>query len=293
MTSAPVAIIGAGTMGAAIAALLAAADQQVILIDPQPQALLKAQAALPQGVAFASELAAAKTAWLVIEAVPENLALKERLFKELEAVVNPECILATNTSGLSVNAIGAGLKGPQRFVGMHFFTPADIIPLVEVIRHDQTTQATVDAVLALLTTLGKKPVVVQKDIAGFIGNRLQHALAREAMSLLEKGIASAEDIDFVARWALGVRLAITGPLEQRDVNGLDVHHAIASYLYSDLENATAPLAVLQDKVAKGELGVKAGQGFYPWPEEKAADAAKRRNASLAELVSWLQSPAAG
>ncbi|MED5525958.1 3-hydroxyacyl-CoA dehydrogenase NAD-binding domain-containing protein [Gallaecimonas pentaromativorans] len=282
-----VAVIGAGTMGTAIAALLAGSQHQVTLIDPIPEALARAKARLPDTVNCQAVLTAAADAEVVIEAVPEQIGLKQRIFAELEKAVSTQCILATNTSGLSVNAIGEALSHPERLVGMHFFTPADIIPLVEVIRHRATTDSAVEKVLALLQGLGKKPVVVQKDIPGFIGNRLQHALAREAMSLLEKGVASSEDIDFVARWALGVRLVLTGPLEQRDVNGLDVHHAIAGYLYEDLENTTSPLAILSDKVARGELGVKSGQGFYPWPEPQASEASATRAKRLAALVQWL------
>ena len=197
-------------------------------------------------------------------------------------------LIATNTSGISINQLASDLAHPERFVGTHFFTPADIIPLVEVVACDRSSTGTTDKVIDILRAVGKLPVLVRKDIPGFIANRLQHALAREAMSLLEKGVASAEDIDTVAKWSLGIRLALTGPLEQRDINGLDVHHAIATYLYPDLENTQAPLAVLSDKVEQGHWGVKSGQGFYDWTSPDRKESVQRKEAALRSLVEHLK-----
>jgi len=302
-TSARIAIVGAGAMGSGLAALFARRGFGVVLIDPVDGALARADAAIERHltaagvadaalararIASATSLDAAAAVDLVIEAVPERLELKQRLFAELDALCPPRTVLASNTSGLSINAIASALARPERFVGTHFFTPADVIPLVEVVRGDATTDATVDFVMRVLRSAGKRPVLVRRDIPGFIANRIQHALAREAIALLEQGVASAADIDEVVRWSLGLRLALTGPLEQRDLNGIDVHHAIASYLYAELENRSTPAPLLTAMVGRGELGAKSGKGFYDWPAERRerVQAAKARD--LAELAAWLR-----
>ena len=257
------AVIGAGAMGSGIAALFASKGLDIVLIDPMEGALARAlktierqlnvyapdnvQAAIGR-IRFEPSLDAAASCDLVIEAVPENLELKRGIFAKLDALCPAHTLFATNTSGLSINAIASAVARRDRFVGTHFFTPADVIPLVEVVRNDDTSEATVAQVMATLRFAGKRPVLVRQDIPGFIANRIQHALAREAISLLEKGVASAEDIDEVVKWSLGLRLALSGPLEQRDMNGIDVHYAIASYLYKDLENRTEPSDLLKSKV---------------------------------------------
>ena len=292
------AIIGAGNMGSAIAALFLAHDWRVVLIDPSNEACARSRERLlgarpegaepPHGITWEGELQAVHDATLIIEAAPENLALKQALFRDLEACCPTTTLIATNTSGISINQLAAGLAHPERFVGTHFFTPADIIPLVEVIPGERTLSEHTERIIAILRSVGKLPALVRKDIPGFIANRLQHALAREAMSLLEKGVASAEDIDTVARWSLGIRLALTGPLEQRDINGLDIHHAIAGYLYEDLENRQTPSQVLSEKVEQGHLGVKTGQGFYDWNTPARRNALLEKDASLRSLVAHLQ-----
>ncbi len=297
------AVIGAGSMGSGIAALFASQGLPVVLVDPVDGALERARAIIerqlqvyaPQDapaslarISMRAELAAAADCDLVIEAVPENLALKRKLFAELDGLCKPEAVFATNTSGLSINAIAEAVTRRDRFVGTHFFTPADVIPLVEVVCGDQTTDASVELVMAVLKAAGKRPVRVNQDIPGFIANRIQHALAREAISLLEKGVASAEDIDEVVKWSLGIRLALSGPLEQRDMNGIDVHHAIASYLYADLENRQTPSDLLTQKVESGAIGAKAGQGFYTWEPERRERVLREKSAALAGLVAWLK-----
>lgn len=297
------AVIGAGSMGSGIAALFASQGLPVVLVDPVDGALDRARAIIerqlqvyaPQNapaslarITMRPDLAAAADCDLVIEAVPENLALKRKLFAELDGLCKAEAVFATNTSGLSINAIAEAVTRRDRFVGTHFFTPADVIPLVEVVCGDQTTDASVELVMAVLKAAGKRPVRVNQDIPGFIANRIQHALAREAISLLEKGVASAEDIDEVVKWSLGIRLALSGPLEQRDMNGIDVHHAIASYLYADLENRQTPSDLLTQKVESGAIGAKAGQGFYTWEPERRERVLREKSAALAGLVAWLK-----
>ena len=296
------AVIGAGAMGSGIAALFAAQGLDVVLIDPMEGALERAAGIIdrqlgvyaPDAVAetrrrirMEAGLEAACSCDLVIEAVPEKLELKRDIFARLDTLCPPSTIFATNTSGLSINAIAQAVTRRDRFVGTHFFTPADVIPLVEVVRNDDTSANTVERVVAVLRAVGKRPVRVNRDIPGFIANRIQHALAREAISLLEKGIASAEDIDEVVKWSLGIRLALSGPLEQRDMNGIDVHHAIATYLYADLDNRTTPSPLLAEKVASGQIGAKSGQGFYAWPAERREQVLRDKSAALGELVAWL------
>lgn len=289
------AVIGAGNMGNAIASLFVSHGWSTVLIDPDGPAREKSRkrllSALPQGSALLSwsaDLQAAHNASIVIEAAPENLTLKQDIFAQLEIHCAPNALIATNTSGISINQLAAKLTHPERFLGTHFFTPADIIPLVEVIACDHTLTTHSDRIINILRDAGKLPVLVRHDIPGFIANRLQHALAREAMSLLEKGVASAADIDTVAKWALGIRLAITGPLEQRDLNGLDVHHAIAAYLYPDLETRQTPPSVLSEKVEQGHLGVKSGHGFYDWRTPESRSRLQEKDVMLRELVSQLR-----
>ncbi|HLV28610.1 MAG TPA: 3-hydroxyacyl-CoA dehydrogenase NAD-binding domain-containing protein [Burkholderiaceae bacterium] len=288
------AVIGAGNMGNAIASLFGSHGWTVVLIDPSDAACSrsreKLQETAPQYMArfsWSPSLDAAQDASVIIEAAPENATLKQQIFQKLESCCPATTLIATNTSGISINQLATTLAHPERFIGTHFFTPADVIPLVEVVAGDRTDPATSERILTLLRSVGKLPVLVRKDIPGFIANRLQHALAREAMSLLEKGVATAEDIDTVAKWSLGIRLALTGPLEQRDINGLDIHHAIAGYLYPDLENRQTPSQVLSKKVEQGDLGVKTGQGFYEWhtPEQRAA--LQEKEAALRALVAHL------
>lgn len=302
------AIVGAGAMGSGIAALFASKGLNVVLIDPMEGALERALQTIDrqlnvyapgqvqeamQRIQVAPGLEAACNSDLVIEAVPENLELKRGIFAKLDSLCPARTLFATNTSGLSINAIASAVVRRDRFVGTHFFTPADVIPLVEVVRNDGTSEDTVAQVMATLRYAGKRPVLVRQDIPGFIANRIQHALAREAISLLEKGVASAEDIDEVVKWSLGIRLALSGPLEQRDMNGIDVHYAIASYLYKDLENRTEPSELLKSKVESGQIGAKSGQGFYTWSPERRERVLREKSAALGELAAWLNGKASG
>ncbi len=225
---------------------------------------------------------------LVIEAIPEKLDLKTTLFKKLENICSENTIFATNTSGISINDIAEGIERKDKLVGMHFFMPAHLIPLVEVTCGKETSQSTVDLVMKIVSDAGKKPVKVAFDIPGFIANRLQHALAREAMSLVQKGVATAEGVDEVVKSSLAMRLIFTGPLEQRDFNGLDTHLNIASYLYEELEDTHKPLKILSDKVAEGKLGIKTGEGFYDWRDKERSEVIVKKNQSIIELIKFLK-----
>lgn len=299
-----VAIVGAGTMGNGIAQVCGQGGLTVRLIDPVAAALAKAEdnmvrniqllidngllnssvEAVMGKVSFSDRLEAAESADLVIEAIPEKFQLKQQLFQQLEQICSSRAILASNTSGIPITRIANTIGTPERVIGTHFYMPAHLIPLVEVIQTEHTSEPVIEETMNFLTTLGKTPVRVRKDIPGFIGNRLQHALAREAMSLLGQGVASAEDIDAVVKTSLALRLVFTGPVEQRDFNGLDIHLSIAEYLYPDLENTTEPLEILKSKVAANELGIKTGKGFYDWRDKNIPDIQAKKNQELINLL---------
>ena len=305
-----VAVVGAGIMGHGIAQVCAQGGKKVILIDSFPEVMETAKTKIAKNVQllqdngllrvrsvddvmsnieFTADLARAADAQMVIEAIPEKFDLKKDLFQNLEKICSPETILATNTSGIPITKIAAVTQYPARVIGMHFYMPAHLIPLVEVIQTDKTAESVIEQTFALLLAVGKQPVRVRKDIPGFIGNRLQHALAREALSLVEKGVASPEDIDTVMKTSLAVRLIFTGPIEQRDFNGLDTHLSVAEYLYPDLEDTKVPLAILSDKVAAGHLGLKTGRGFFNWEGQSAIEVNNRKNQNLISVLKLLDS----
>ncbi|WP_010138125.1 3-hydroxyacyl-CoA dehydrogenase family protein [Oceanicola sp. S124] len=283
-------VIGAGIMGSRICRHFLGAGAAVALVDPSPEAREGARASFGDGDAaplFVASVQDLGGDWqhcdLVIEAVPEVLSLKHRVMAELEAFFAPETVIASNTSGLRTSELTRGMRHPRRFLIAHFFNPADLIPAVEVVPGPDTAPEVVARVAALLEETGKKPACLAADVPGFIANRLQHALMRECFHLLDSGVADAETIDTVTRYSLGVRLALIGPFLQRDLNGLDTHLNIARYLYEDLDARRTPPEVLADKVASGQTGRKAGQGFYDWTPERRAHMA-RIEALLPQVV---------
>lgn len=303
-----VSVVGAGTMGSGITQLFLQSNVNVTMIDSSENALKRSEQKIigqlellskhglfdkdniektMEHLTTSTSLASVSTADLVIEAVPEKLSLKQDVFREIESYCNDETLISTNTSGLSINEIVCVLEHPERAVGTHFFMPADVIPLVEVVKSEHTSTSTIDSVMGVLKKINKKPVLIQKDIPGFIANRIQHALMREALYLAESGVASVEDIDTVVRYSLGMRLLFTGPLEQRDLNGLDIHYDIANYLYESLEDRKTPSELLTTKVENKELGIKTGKGFYEWDEDSKS-VLQGKNAQLYELIRWLE-----
>ena len=281
-------VIGAGTMGHGIAGQAARCGAQVKLYDTSSEALERGlsqieriyQKALKKGKMSAEEIGDARSrislaslegegslsracegATLVIEAAPEHLDLKRAIFSEVEAAVSEHTLLATNTSSLSIDKIAVDLQSPHRFIGMHFFNPVAVMPLLELVRGSQTSEETVALAQKLGEALLKTPIVV-KDSPGFATSRLGITLGNEAMRIYEEGVASAEDID--RAMVLGYRHPI-GPLALTDLVGLDIRLAISEYLYSQLGTDTfKPPQILKDKVARGELGKKSGQGFYEY-----------------------------
>lgn len=281
------AVIGAGLMGHGIALTLARAGQYVAITDPQPDA----RATLAERIAASLRLmgedeariarvlkrieihgtipGAVREAAFVFEAAPEKLALKQAVFAEIEAHAPAEAIVASNTSVMPITAIMSGLADKTRALGTHWWNPPHLIPLVEVIRTADTSDTAIAAMMDLLTDAGKTPVRVEKDVPGFIGNRLQHALWREAISLVERGICDAEAVDTVVKSCFGRRLAVLGPLENADLVGTDLTLDIHSTVLADLEHRPGPSPLLERLVAEGKLGMKSGEGFRRWTADEA------------------------
>jgi 3-hydroxybutyryl-CoA dehydrogenase len=230
-------------------------------------------------------LRAARDADLVIEATFENLDSKRQVLGRIGELVPKRTVLASNTSGLSCNAMAPSTGRPDRFVVAHFWNPPHLIPLVEVVRGDQTAESTIRTMVTALTSIGKAPVVVQKDVLGFVGNRLQYALFREALGLVQNGVCTAEDIDTVVKTSFGRRLTTAGPLETADINGTDLFYSISQYLFPDLDASTGPHPFFQALIAEGRTGVKVGRGFRDWPGDGAQRIRERRDR---ELIRWLK-----
>ncbi|WBU61675.1 3-hydroxyacyl-CoA dehydrogenase NAD-binding domain-containing protein [Paracoccus albus] len=291
-------IIGAGTMGVRICRHFSTTGFNCALIDPVPEALGTARVELREGneITFAANLDDLRTEWkdaaVVIEAVPERLDLKRQVIADLERFFTADTIIASNTSGLATAELTSGMAHPERFVITHFFNPADLIPAVEVVPAEATKAETTQRIATILAETGKQPAILQADIPGFIANRLQHAMLRECFHLIERGVADAQTIDTVTRYSIGVRLALNGPLMQRDLNGLDTHLNIARYLYPDLSTLQRPPELLEHKVARGETGRKSGIGFYNWDDAQKAQADEKEQL-LDQLVSLVSAQNTG
>jgi 3-hydroxybutyryl-CoA dehydrogenase len=289
MSAERIAVVGAGLMGHGLAQVFAAAGHPVTITDARPEALanvreriaanltdLGGDAAAAERVTPVLGLAAAVAdADVVIEAILEDVAAKQALFGELERHCTPEAILATNTSVIPVTTIGSQMDRGERMLGTHWWNPPYLVPLVEVVPSPRTAPETVQRVLALLTAVGKSPVHVRRDIPGFIGNRLQHALWREAIAMVADGVCDAQTIDTVVTSSFGPRLAVMGPMENADLVGLDLTLAIHEQILPDLDRTPGPAPYLKELVTAGELGMKSGQGFQSWPAG-AAQAARER-----------------
>lgn len=227
---------------------------------------------------------ATEGAHFVFEAIDENLVVKQELFAKIEKLCTSDTIFASNTSGLSPTAIAETLEHKGRFIVAHFWNPPHLVPLVEVVPGKHTTQQVVNATQKLMEKIGKKPVVLKREALGFIGNRLQLALLREALHIIETGIASKEAVDTTIKYSLGRRLSTTGPLESADLGGLDVFYNISSYLLKDLCNNEEISLILQEAVDKKNFGAKTGAGLYDWTPEALAQIKKTREKNLIE---WL------
>lgn len=297
-----VSVVGAGIMGHGIAQVFAQAGYRVSLMARREETLRRsldqirsnvelfvqhklvkegaADIILSRITTFTNLKEAVSDADFVIEAVPEVLDTKREVFQALDAYCPEEVVLATNTSSLRITDISLATKRPYRVVGAHFWNPAHLMPLVEVTKGEYTSWETLNLTCQLLEMVGKVSAKVLKDIPGGIGNRIQVAMWREAISLLDQGVASAEDIDNAVMLTFGARLPFMGPFLTADMNGVDLILNVHSYLYKYLYNSTEPARVLKEKVEKGEFGIKSGRGFYTWTKEGIAKAIAKRDECL-------------
>jgi 3-hydroxybutyryl-CoA dehydrogenase len=284
-----IAVIGAGLMGHGIAQVFALAGHDVTIYDPVAASLESAkariltnlrdlgddQSAVERVHPIADLATAVREADYVVEAVLEDLPLKQKLFVEIERHVRPQTVLASNTSVIPITKIMEGLRDRSRALGTHWWNPPYLVPLVEVIGTQWTSQQAIDWTIALHKAAGKMPVHVKKDVPGFVGNRLQHALWREAIALVEHGICDAETVDTVIKASFGRRLAVLGPLENADLVGTDLTLAIHQTVLPDIEHRGGPSPYLEALVAQKKLGFKSGEGFRKWSaDEQAALRAK-------------------
>lgn len=302
-----IAVIGAGMIAPGVAQVFATRNYNVRIFGRRQEALQaaieKIRSALStmaeRGIGLQSEIEpaisriktttelseAAADAHLVIECVSENLELKQQFFHDLDRLCPPETILATNTSVMSITEIAARARRRERILGTHFWNPPYLIPLVEVTRTRDTSDEAMEATYQLLKNAGKHPVKCMKDVPGFIANRLQHALWREAISIVEHGIADAATVDEAVKNSFAVRLPVLGPIENADMVGLDLALSIHDYILKHLESSPNPSPLLKEKVKRGELGFKTGKGFQTWSAEEAE---KSRSKLLEYLIEWVK-----
>jgi 3-hydroxybutyryl-CoA dehydrogenase len=281
-TKLSIGILGGGLMGAGIAHVFAAAGHPVRVFEPQREArenlrerVRTALASFDQDAALAQNVTPCEELWetvgsadYVTEAAPEKLELKRALFADLVRLAPASAILASNTSVIPIRRIADGLPTAERIIGTHWWNPAALIPLVEVVQSAQTSVATVRTTMELLASVGKSPAHIQKDVPGFVANRLQHALWREAISMVAEGICDAATLDACVKNSFGLRLPVLGPLENADLVGLDLTLDIHKIIMPELNSLPRPNPYLESKVAAGQLGFKTGEGFRTWsPEE--------------------------
>jgi 5-formyl-3-hydroxy-2-methylpyridine 4-carboxylate dehydrogenase len=283
------AVIGLGTMGPGIAATLGRGGLEVTCFDVSAEQLRKAQAEMPTLLVEADLARAVAGAELVVEAVPERLELKHQVLRDLEKLVSAQTILASNTSGIPITRLQEAVTHKGRVVGMHWSNPPHIIPMVEVIAGAHTDSSVVESAKKLLTQCGLIPVVVEKDVPGFVHNRLLYAILREAVSLVEKGVISPEELDKCFKWGLGLKLAVIGPMELLDVAGLDIYQAVAGYLNADLDASRDVPRYISEKTKAKHLGMKTGKGIFDYTPEKAQQLRAARAAKLVAVRKAMQS----
>ncbi len=302
-----IAIIGMGSMGPGMAARLARGGHAVSVHDVAPAAMERARALQPMiavaldglGIAdaggvisFAETLeTAVDGADLVIENVPEKVEVKADLYRRLAPLLGSATILATDTSGIPITTLQAHVADPARFVGMHWSNPPHIIPMIEVIAGEQTAPTTVEAITALIRQLGLLPVVLKRDVPGFVENRVLYALLRECVDLVESGVVNAEDLDTCVRWGIGYKLSVIGPMRLLDMAGLDIYQSVASFLNADLCNRADVSPMVTEQTTAGRLGMKTGAGLFPYSTDDLRDLPRARAAKLVAVRRVLEAGA--
>jgi len=297
-----VAVIGGGTMGADIAAIFVHGGWSAHIVEPARERWAESEQRVRHavgqlgGAAERAQITLHATLpellWqeigFVVECAPEKLALKQSIFAELARLAPAAVPLASNSSSFPISDISRGLATRERMLGLHFFMPAHLVPAVEVVRGEATDAKVWEDAAALMLTLGKVPVRVKKDIPGFLANRLQHAMMREAFALIDAGLASPEDVDAAVRYGFGLRYLAAGPVLQKDIGGLDIHCAAAATMYPHLANNATPSPTLTALVAQGKLGMKTGEGFFKWTAESAAREQARYEKTLLAALELLK-----
>lgn len=301
-------IVGAGTMGHGIAVCFVDAGWRVVLVDPADTALARARSSVTSALDLfcridgspdsRREEALDRLSTMVgmpdrvpdfaIETVPEDLDLKRRVLREIESRAASDAVICSNTSALEISSLAEGMRHPERFLGTHFWNPPYILPCVEVVPGRRTEQAVVERTVDVLRQVGRRPVALKRDLPGFVGNRLQHAMQREAMAIVESGAISPEDLDDIVRNSFGLRAALLGPFERADLGGIDVTTRVQEYLLPFLEDAKIPSGLLTDRVERGDLGAKTGRGFFDWDEEKVRRRVETRDEVLLHIVRLLR-----
>jgi 5-formyl-3-hydroxy-2-methylpyridine 4-carboxylate dehydrogenase len=299
------AVIGLGTMGPGIAATLARAGMTVSAFDADPAKCAKAGEGFAAAAAVLSALAVPDRttrgivvhgnlsqcvagADLVIETVPENLDLKIQVFREIEALVAEDCILASDTSGIPITRIQAGTQHPSRVIGMHWSNPPHIIPMIEVIPGEVTAPGVVTSMVQTIRRTGHLPIIIRKDVPGFVENRVLYAVMRECLDLVEQGVISPEDLDACVSWGIGYKLAVVGPMALLDMAGLDIYAAVGGYLNKELSNRSDVAAYITERTSQRKLGLKSGSGIYDYTPEKIAELQGRRARKLVAVRKALQ-----
>jgi len=274
-------IVGAGVMGQGIARLFAKAGMSVTLVDPRDVDFSH------PGVSLLQHLPPDAAPDLVIEAVFEDRAAKQSVYADIERLYGGRPVLATNTSGLPLNELAVGLQYPHRFLAMHFFMPADLFPMIEVVRADGTEDEAVDLAVSAIEQAGREPILLQRAVNGYLINRLQHSILHEAYHMIEDGIVTAEMVDKVAKRLLGPRMCITGLLEQKDLAGLVMHAQAQRSIVPSLSHTGIPSPFLQNMVARGDVGIRSGKGFYDWTGRDTTKLQDRANERLQRLLAFL------
>lgn len=291
-------MLGSGSMGPGIAALLARHGCDVRIHDVSEKALTQAEAVCAAVVTHLDQLDVPVTpggsvaferdqgkaldgAGFVIEAIPERLDLKKTLLAQVEAAVGEDVIVATNTSGIPISDMAADMDHPERLIGMHWSNPPHLIPMIEVVKGERTADAVQDRLVGIVKSFGYE-AVVENEVPGFVENRVLYAVLRECMALVEEGVVSQRDLDTCVKWGIGYKLAVIGPMRLVDMAGLDIYEAVATYLNRDLSSESGVSSLVTELTGQGKLGMKTGDGLYDYGEGEVA--AKR-----ADIVSGLVS----
>lgn len=297
-------VVGGGVMGCDIAGFFYAAGWHVQVVEPDTARRNALPTLVPnsgqtmgihcEGGTVTAIATLKGIAWdkaeIMIECAPEDLPTKQAIFRELDTAAPAHIPLTSNSSGFPISRIGEGCSSQQRMLGLHFFMPAHLVPAVEVIRSEHTDEAFAVTSSNIMREVKKKPVQVKRDVPGFLANRIQHALMREAIALVDEGFASAEDVDLAVRYGFGFRYIAAGPLLQKDLAGIDIHCAAAATIYPHLNPSTEPAPLMKKLVANGDFGVKSPsrKGFYDWDEEMIVREQKRYQVALAKAMQILR-----